>query len=226
MTRLLTLLLTVFFVQPAQAEKAPLIVELFTSQSCSSCPPADKLLGDLQQKHPHIIALSCHVTYWNHLHWRDTLSKPFCTDQQRWYATRVNSSVFTPQMVLNGQVSAVGSRQSKVLTALKKTEKNNTIIPLNFKQDGDQITIQNLPPKKDNHTVLLFTYKKTHTQNIPSGENAGRTVQYTNPVTTVTDLPDVSFTITSDLDTGHTVIYQNMKTGEILAAGRLSQPLN
>ena len=106
----------------AGASQSPVVVELFTSQSCSSCPPADRNLGKLSEN-PNVIALGFHVTYWNHLHWEDTLSNEFSTKRQRSYAAAFrNGRVYTPQMVVNGEQEFVGSNGSKVNAALKKAK--------------------------------------------------------------------------------------------------------
>ena len=93
------------------------VAELFTSQGCSSCPPADALLG-VMAKDPNIIALGCHVTYWDHESWKDTLAQPFCTARQYAYAKTVKDGVFTPQLIVDGIKSVVGNEPASVLLAL------------------------------------------------------------------------------------------------------------
>ncbi|MCD8526513.1 MAG: DUF1223 domain-containing protein [Alphaproteobacteria bacterium] len=105
----------------------PVVVELFTSQSCSSCPAADKVLKDIAQR-PGVIALGFHVTYWDHLGWKDTLSKSFATERQRNYAAeRSSSRVYTPQMVVNGGEEFVGSDKSRLSRAISKASALSTI---------------------------------------------------------------------------------------------------
>lgn len=223
MKYLLTFILAVIAIQPAMAQEPPVVVELFTSQSCSSCPPADRLLSEWQDRHDNIIALSCHVTYWNHLHWRDTLSKQFCTDRQRWYSDKLGKGIFTPQMVINGAVSAVGSRRSQAIKALGNIEETHPIRPLSYQRDGNDIRLLNLPRlDRNNHILLLFTYSKHHAQHVPSGENAGRDLQYTNPVSAITILDGNPFSLPGDDGTtGHAVILQNRETGAVIAATQL-----
>ena len=97
---------------------APLaVVELFTSQGCSACPPADALLGELARR-DDVIALAFHVDYWNRLGWRDPFALPLAATRQRRYAQALGSAVFTPQAIVGGQRSAVGSDRTRLLDAL------------------------------------------------------------------------------------------------------------
>ena len=157
----------------------PVVVELFTSQSCSSCPPADKNLAKLSEN-PNVIALGFHVTYWNHLHWEDTLSHEFATKRQRAYSNYKRSSrVYTPQMIINGDEEFVGSRSGVLNRALGRAKK---VEPIKISDNGDSLNVT-LPDLKDgNYTLWLAGTKDTHTQEIPSGENRGRTVTYHNAV--------------------------------------------
>jgi hypothetical protein len=102
----------------AAASKPKVLVELFTSQGCSSCPPADKVAADLAQR-PDVMVLSFNVDYWDYLGWRDTLAKPEFSQRQYDYArTRGDGNVYTPQMVFNGAEHAVGSQKSTVKNAI------------------------------------------------------------------------------------------------------------
>lgn len=169
----------------AYADNTPVVVELFTSQSCSSCPPADRVLGELAEK-DNVIALSCNVTYWNHLHWKDTLSRGFCTDRQRDYA-RIKSKrgPYTPQVVINGDAETVGSRRGQVN---KLVDSAKPIQAIEITPDQNAINIA-LPDLSDgDYKLLLFAFDGEHTQSIPSGENRGRTVTYTNPVSDLQNL--------------------------------------
>lgn len=158
----------------------PVVIELFTSQSCSSCPPADKNLSKLAQS-PNIIALGFHVTYWDHLSWKDTLSKRFSTDRQRSYSRYSGKSrVYTPQMVVNGTREFVGSRGGDIAKALKNA---TPVEPLNVSIDGNNILTLILPELKEgDYTLWVAGIQNEHEQSIPSGENRGRTVTYTNAV--------------------------------------------
>lgn len=101
----------------------PVLVELFTSQSCSSCPPANALLGQLKAQDKDILPLSFDVTYWNDLGWKDTDSLPAATDRQDWYASLLNSTeVYTPEAVVDGQSQLVGSHAAELRAAIKSAQ--------------------------------------------------------------------------------------------------------
>jgi hypothetical protein len=208
---------------------APIVIELFTSQSCSSCPPADKNLAELSQN-PNIIPLAFHVTYWDHLHWKDTLSREFATQRQRTHA-RYNSSnrVYTPQMVINGSEQFVGSRKDRIRSALKNAKPLKAITLI---QNGDTLTAHLPATYESKYTLWLAGVQNTHTQKIPSGENRGKTVDYHNAVLTLENIGDWNGahekrTLNSASETGidHYVLFaQKGGYGEILAAGKSKQP--
>ena len=204
----------------------PVVIELFTSQSCSSCPPADKNLAVLAEN-PNVIALSFHVTYWDHLHWKDTLSQQFATDRQRAYANyKRNGRVYTPQMIVNGDEEFVGSRSGDIQRSLSRAQQ---IEPITISKDGSS-QIKAVLPKlaKGNYTLWLAGTKNSHTQSIPSGENRGRTVTYKDTVVhyeqagnwdghpreIFIDLPSG---VTAD---NYVVLVQKDGYGAILAAGK------
>jgi hypothetical protein len=219
-----------FPVQAGAVENSPVVLELFTSQSCSSCPPADKLLGELSENE-NVIALSCNVTYWNHLHWKDTLSKEFCTQRQRAYVQSLQSrGPYTPQIVINGKDTMVGSRDSQIKKSIAAQE---LIKPIGLALNGDMLDI-NLPetPGRHSYALLLIAHDDTHYQEIPSGENRGRSVHYTNPVQNIISLgtwDGTGKTLDRDIAslkdaTGFVVLAQkNGVTGPIIAAGQISR---
>src|ERR1700744_3690727 len=113
----------VAIIRPAHAAYPRAVVELFTSQGCSSCPPADKLLGELA-KDPSIIALSMPIDYWDYLGWKDTLADSrFSARQKAYSAMRGDRDVYTPQAVVNGSVHVVGSDRAGIEDAIGATEK-------------------------------------------------------------------------------------------------------
>lgn len=170
----------------AQGDAPPIVLELFTSQSCSSCPPADRLLASYAGR-PEVIALGCHVTYWNHLSWRDTLSHDFCTQRQRHYAAASGTQrVFTPELRINGARSVVGSDTRAIAQAVKEAGGTLDFIAIEPQQGRFMFSI---PPESrpfDHLTVLVYGHGQT--QSIQSGENRGRTVFYTNPVIAILPL--------------------------------------
>lgn len=209
----------------------PVVVELFTSQSCSSCPPADKVLGELAQN-PNVIALGFHVTYWNHLHWKDTLSQEFSTERQRRYAAyRRSSRVYTPQMIVNGAQEFVGSNRDRLNKALQNTQ---PIAKIDLERTAENAVAINLPALSNdgnlNYTLRLFGVRSTESVKITRGENRGRSVTYHNGVLhqNVLDswLGDADHRITQipmDDRIDHIVVLaQAGGYGEIIAAGKLS----
>ncbi len=208
--------------------EAPVVVELFTSQSCSSCPPADRILASLAQN-PNIIALSCHVSYWNHLHWKDTLSHEFCDMRQHGYAGKKGSRrVYTPQMIVNGTNEFVGSHNSKVKFALNNAQRN-PIQAIKIEMPNPYSIEFTLPEAdKDSYRLWAFGYQNTHHEDIPSGENRGRSVTYANPVQSYTNLgawdgkaAKHEFTTPDAKIDGIAILAQRGGYGEIIAAGKL-----
>ncbi len=168
----------------AEAEKPITVVELYTSQGCYSCPPADKLLGTLK-KHDNIIAFSCHVTYWNYLGWRDTFSRSFCDNRQRRYQRHLKGykGVYTPQMIVNGRYAAVGSRKQRVQAMINHTQDSDSVASLDFSVKNQQLVIQPLDASTEKVVQLyLLGISGDHFLPIKTGENAGKKLPYHNPV--------------------------------------------
>lgn len=157
------------------------VLELFTSQGCSSCPAADALLTELG-KRPEIIALAYHVDYWDYIGWPDTFGDKANSDHQRAYAESWGSSrIFTPQLVVNGTEGVIGSRRQEVSVAMSNGE-----LPLKveLRNYGDMLKIV-IPPKPDlaESVVWLVTFIDRAEVAIERGENEGKTIAYTHIVT-------------------------------------------
>lgn len=170
---------------PAAAESTrahpAAVVELFTSQGCSSCPPADALLTGLSEDQD-VIALAYHVDYWDYVGWKDTFAHQAFSDRQRAYAESWGSSrIYTPQMVVNGQKGVVGSRRNDVLHALDGT---TLPLPVDVVRDGDMLKVT-IPADGGlaDAVVWLVTYLDRAEIAIDKGENAGKTMVYTQVVT-------------------------------------------
>lgn len=160
-------------------DMAPVVVELFTSQGCSSCPPADALLGELAERED-VIALSCHVDYWNYIGWEDPFSSPQMTERQRAYARyRGERTVFTPQMLIDGRHSVVGSRRGEVQRRIEDTMMDGKPrVPVRIGEDGE-VTIGALEGAEDSSaTVWYVAFDRKHETDISRGENAGRRIAY------------------------------------------------
>jgi hypothetical protein len=157
------------------------VVELFTSQGCSSCPPADALLTALADR-DDVVALAYHVDYWDYVGWKDTFAQEAYSDRQRAYAKGWGSSrIYTPQMVVNGSKAVVGSRRNEVQNAV-----DGASLPLamDLTLSGDMLKIA-VPPKADlsDAVVWLVTYMDRADVKIDSGDNAGKSMVYTQVVT-------------------------------------------
>lgn len=168
----------------AQAGERPIVVELFTSQGCSSCPPADAFLNDLA-KRDDVLALSLPVNIWDYLGWRDTLATQAFTDRQRAYVENLGGrSVYTPQMVIDGVEDAVGSRTGHVNSAIElRREMREEDVAIDFVSDGDSVQLNVGARATDQEATLwLVRYVKETPVIIEHGENAGETITYSNVV--------------------------------------------
>lgn len=167
---------------PLMAQQNPVVVELYTSQGCSSCPPADAMLLELSDRED-VIALALHVDYWDYIGWKDTFAKPDYSLRQRAYARERNDGrVYTPQMVVNGENHLVGSSRSSV-----ERELQSASLPLDIRVtevDGAiRIDIPDQPGLTKRHTTIrLVTYTSNATVEIQRGENRGENITYHNIV--------------------------------------------
>jgi hypothetical protein len=167
--------------------KSPVLVELFTSEGCSSCPPADTALAFLDKEQPFmqagIITLALHVDYWNRLGWKDEFSSPLFSQRQTVYAQKLKlDSAYTPQMIVDGRIQLVGSNMgeaSKAILEAAKSPKANIEISL----DGDILKIKITgAPKHEEASVFLAVTENNLASNVKSGENAGKNLAHTSVV--------------------------------------------
>jgi hypothetical protein len=164
--------------------RPPTVVELFTSQGCNSCPPADALLGELATQ-PDLITLTYNVDYWDYLGWRDTLADPHNTRRQQEYAGLMGRrGVYTPQMVIGGHLDAVGSNHRAVANAIDRDRKRqDTTLDVHLVDKGDMVLVQITGAAYANEaTILLVSYAKRKDVAIERGENAGKHQSYFNVV--------------------------------------------
>lgn len=172
----------------AQSAGEPVaVVELFTSQGCSSCPPADAFLGDLA-KRGDVVALSYHVDYWDYLGWQDTLARPENTQRQRAYGRAFQaSSIYTPQMVVNGHTHMAGSRRAAVMNAIEDRidTPEGLSVEISARYEGDNLVIETGASENGRRKahVVLVNFDATHVVNVERGENGGRSLTYHNAVT-------------------------------------------
>jgi hypothetical protein len=171
---------------PAAAQSRPVVVELFTSQGCSSCPPADRLLAELAAR-PGVLALGFHVDYWDRLGWRDRFSSPAATERQNFYATLFHRrEVYTPQMVVDGTGELVGSHRSEVLGAVEAARPAATA-PIAFAADRRSVTVGS---GAGGGHILLVRFELRRLTDVAAGENAGRTAEDIDVVQKLVSLGD------------------------------------
>jgi hypothetical protein len=171
----------------AQAEPAaaPLVLELYTSQGCSSCPPADALLGELATR-PGLLPLGFHVTYWDRLGWRDPFSLEAATRRQQRYAATVFGSdqVYTPQLVVHGRRQAVGSDRRAVQAAIAAAEAERAArpaVPLVVSAHTDRVVVE-IGAGEGLASLLLVGFDALRTTRVGAGENGGRRLTEVNIV--------------------------------------------
>jgi len=204
------------------------VVELFTSQGCSSCPPADALLGELAGRED-VLALSEHVDYWDYIGWKDPFAIASNTDRQRDYAAKFALRyVYTPQMVIDGTYQAVGSKRREVLGYLKKAAAHPRL-GLSLRRTAQEIEVT-LPAAKLSEPVRVLTvfFDKRHETSVKRGENSGRTLAYHNVVRRIQPLAEwrgeaATFKLPIDQATGEAsaVILQSKRSLKVLGAARL-----
>lgn len=172
---------------PVPATPVTAVLELFTSQGCASCPPADEVLADFA-KRPDIVALSLPVDYWDYLGWKDTLASHEFTLRQKAYANaRGDRQIYTPQLIVNGRTHVVGSDRAAIEAALKAELPLSVPITMSMTVDAINVSIgataDQTAPKARQGTIWLALYKRTVAVPIRKGENQDRTLTYYNVVT-------------------------------------------
>lgn len=185
MRRLLTAFAFVTSLLPGAAfAQNATVIELYTSQGCSSCPPADSLLAQLAGR-ADVIPLALHVDYWDYLGWTDDLASPDFTSRQHSYAAAANArTVYTPQMIIQGADHVVGSRAMQVMDLVQAHAAKPDPVRINLTRAGGQLNIQaeaNGPA--GNAVVQVVRYVPSVMRDIKRGENAGKTIEYVNTVT-------------------------------------------
>jgi hypothetical protein len=186
MTRTIALFLLVCLAlsgASARAGERPIVVELFTSEGCSSCPPADGLLAELANR-PDVLALSFHVDYWDGLGWKDPFSSREATQRQERYKTLLDlATVYTPQIVVDGRWQAVGSDRDAVERALDVARRDhaNTPIALTVDRSNAQIKLSAVADAVS-ASVLLIGFDRRHVDKVKGGENGGRILAHADVV--------------------------------------------
>ncbi|WP_425070723.1 DUF1223 domain-containing protein [Sagittula sp. S175] len=169
----------------AQADPTdnPVVVELFTSQGCSSCPPADELLATLGER-DDVIPLAFHVDYWDYIGWKDHFASPRFTKRQKGYARAGGwKMIYTPQIIVNGMEDVVGSHPDEVAALVQQHEAAPAVAKVSLVRQGDRVQIRaegvRMSTPGDIH---VLRYAPSQEVTIKRGENAGKTVWYTHIV--------------------------------------------
>jgi hypothetical protein len=167
---------------PAQAGERPIVVELFTSEGCSSCPPADALLTELANR-PNVLTLSLHVDYWDRLGWKDPSSSSQATARQQHYAELLGGTVYTPQIVVDGRFGVVGSDRAAVERVLAAARQDLAAVPVTLALDHGQARISIGPSGgAPVASVVLIGFDSRRVDTVERGENAGRTLTHVDVV--------------------------------------------
>jgi len=225
---------------PAMAEARPAVVELFTSQGCSSCPPADALINEIAERED-VIALTYNITYWDYLGWRDTLGREEHTQRQEAYAQYFMDRKYTPQLVIDGDTHMPGSRQQASRKAINDQVDDvaGTALLATAMSDTSLSVTADATSNTGTAAVWLVQYDVAHEVMITRGENAGETITYSNVVRDIIRLDDwdmskpLSIDLAKDMlkEGGHdgcAIIVQkagDYGVGEVITAARIDMAL-
>lgn len=178
---------------PLFAQDSPVVVELFTSQGCASCPPADALLLDLARR-DDVIALALHVDYWDYIGWKDQFALAAHTKRQRRYARAAGRKmIYTPQMIVNGTDDVVGAHAKEIADLIARYQSEKAVAIVKAEREGGLLIVEASPVSEALHgplSVQVIQYTPLRTSEITRGENAGRRLDYANVVDRWTKLKD------------------------------------
>jgi hypothetical protein len=211
----------------AAAAERPVVVELYTSQGCSSCPPANAYLNELSKERRDVLPLAFHVTYWDRLGWKDPYSLQAATDRQDRYGHRFGDGSYTPEIVVDGTTGLVGSRRAEVGSAIENAKRKSlTAAAVSVAKDGgDRVSIQ-VGSGKGTGKILLIGFDHDHTTAIGRGENGGRTLQEANIVRSIRPVGQWSGTpleLNERFPEGQDVaVVLEAPDGQIIGAARLT----
>lgn len=170
---------------PAVAAERPVVVELFTSEGCSSCPPADAFLTELAHGRRDVLPLAFHVTYWNSLGWRDPFSLEAATSRQSNYGARFGDGSYTPEMVVDGTKGLVGSERGTAEAAISAAQSRaRTAAAITLSRHGGRVGIS-LGDGSGSGRILLVGFDPEHRTAVGRGENSGRTLTESNIVRSI-----------------------------------------
>ncbi|GAA6178641.1 MULTISPECIES: DUF1223 domain-containing protein [unclassified Shimia] len=210
------------------AEEAPVVVELYTSQGCSSCPPADDYFYRQLSMRDDVIALALHVDYWDYIGWKDEFASPQYTQRQHRYAHAAgHRSVYTPQMIVNGQDHVVGAHPDKVERLIAAHKSAPRSVDLQIERSGNRVKIRATSEVTAPLQVHVVRYRSAEKVAIKRGENAGRVLTYANivddweMVKAWNGKSELSMAVRAAGETPVVVLIQRENGGPIEAAARL-----
>lgn len=213
-------------ITPAVTLARPVVVELFTSEGCSSCPPADAYLSELSRNRPEVLPLAFHVTYWNSPGWTDPYSLDAATRRQAGYGARLGDGSYTPEMLIDERQGLVGSDRRAVEAAIAAAWKTDEVsVGLNGVRRSGTLSVR-VGAASGGGQVLLIGYDAEHVTSVGRGENSGRTLRESNIVRSVRSLGEwsgASLKIESELLAGEraAVLIQS-PDGVIIGAARVT----
>jgi len=227
LSRLLIPLAIAFGLAPAVADATdrPVVVELFTSQGCSSCPPANAYLNDLARERRDVLPLAFHVTYWDRLGWKDPFSLSAATDRQARYGSRFGDGSYTPEIVVDGLNEHVGSYRDEIGSAIDRAKAGAaTAAAVKVSRKDNQLLVE-VGPGEGRGRVLLVGFDHYHKTAIRRGENGGRTFEELNVVRSVRPLADwqgTALRLTEQTPEGEdAAVLVEAPDGRIVGAARL-----
>ncbi|MEO6611324.1 MAG: DUF1223 domain-containing protein [Chitinophagaceae bacterium] len=201
------------------------VLELFTSEGCSSCPPADRLLAELAKQDNDIIPLSFHVDYWNGLGWTDPFSNSEYSERQRIYSNQFNlESVYTPQLIINGKYEMVGSDRNKAASVIKEVLEEKALVQLGIedvkiREMKMDFTVQQQGDLKRTDLIALLV-RKNAVIKVKAGENKGAELSHTNVVRSfikqaASGKNEIRFELPADIKNNNweIIVFTQQKTG-------------
>lgn len=210
------------------------VLELFTSEGCSSCPPADELLERIQKEagNKPVYVLAYHVDYWDRLGWKDAFSNAVFSKRQYWYNSKFTTQVYTPQLILNGQNEFVGSDEQQIRNTISKALEGtrDTSLTLRADQGTGQLQVSYRVTKHQGDQLLIALVEKQAVSQVKAGENEGRTLRHAQIVHSLSTykIPangqgteKLALPKNYDKKNWEVIAFiQNPKNGEILSADR------
>jgi hypothetical protein len=222
-TRAIGFIAALLFASQAEAASRPIVLELFTSQGCSSCPPADRFLSELATR-SDVLPLAFHVTYWNGLGWHDPFSLEAATARQSYYAIVLNGDRYTPQLVVDGRRGVIGSERGDVLAAIAAARGEAQAVPVAVSGTAGKLQVR-VGAGSGSGKIWLVGFDPVHRTAVGRGENAGQTLTESNIVRSIEEIghyngEPVTLAVPKGSGRAAAVLVQGAD-GRILGAARL-----